>query len=1544
MSTALARITQLPAEKQELLASRLAPASFGQQRLWFLDQLHPDNPGYHIFTTVRLKGSLDVEALAAALNEIVRRHHLLRTSFPMIGRRLVQLVHPVAPLQMETFDLCSMDPHEREREVRRMARNEFERPFDLRQGPLLRASLVRMSDQEHVFFLTLHHIVFDGWSRRIFLGELAALYESCSRGAAARLPELGRQYGDFARWQRQWLSGEVLERQLVFWKERLKDAHSSLPLPFDRPRPKAQSSNGARCSIELPAALSDALRVLARESETTPFMLLLAAFKVLLCRYAGIVDISVGTPVAGRDRPELEGLIGFFVNTLVLRTDLSGDPPFSTLLGRVRDTALDAYAHQDLPFEKLVDELQPDRDLGVSPLFQVMFSMQNSAADAAAFPGLELAPLEFEPTAAQFDLTLSLVNTQDAIRGNLEYSSDLFEEVTIQGMIAHYRNLLEGIAADPDMRIRELPMLSQSERRLLLRDWNDTTLSAGRDRDLIEMFETHCEESSGRLALVADQKKVTYGELNRMANLLADRLIELGAGPERVIGIALQRGVDQVVAILATLKSGAAYVPLDVHLPLERLQFMLRDSQAAALVCRGDFAERLGVGLPTIDVEEDSIRSRPDRNPNVDVSRRNLSYIIYTSGSTGRPKGVLIAQEALLNFNLALSQAVYAPLGGLLRVGLNASFAFDASWQQLLQLFNGHTVFLIPDEIRRDGEELVSYLQRQQIDVLDCTPTHLQMMLAGGLESVPSLKAVIAGGETIDRDTWKRLGSHPRIAFFNVYGPTECSINSSGCRIQGGRPVIGRPWANYRLNVLDTAMQLAPPGVSGELFIGGEGLARGYVQRPRETAQRFVPDPFADEGGARLYRSGDFVRHRPSGELEFLGRRDEQVKVRGNRIELGEIESVLRQLPEIREAAAVVRVQAGRPQIVGYVAGPDAFDEAQTREHLKRKLPGYMVPSRFVLLDEIPYSVTGKLDRKALPQPEAERPDLEADFEGARSRKEEELVRIWQEVLGIEQLGIHDNFFELGGDSILTIQAVARANEAGIRITPRLIFQHQTIAELAAASEEVSIVSEQGRIRGQVELTPIQHWFFGLGLRDRNQWNQSLMFRGEGRLQADKLKKLLLRLAEHHDALRNRFRRDEAAWRQETADSESSVLFLSQTVPAGSPDEERSFIESKAARLQQTLDIENGPLAAAAYLELEGGRGWHLVLSIHHLVVDGVSWRIVLEDLMKGYQLLDDDEPLIFGPKTTSFQYWAQKLKERAEGEALRAEAEMWRDALRRPAVRIPLDLDGDNVESSARSVEVELSKEETEVLLREVPKAFNVRIDEVLLAAAASALVEWSGQQGGVLIDLEGHGREELFEEVDLSRTVGWFTSQYPVLLTPPKGPSAGAELLKAVKEQLRRIPDHGIGYGLLRYLSSSQRDSFQGVADAAVSFNYLGQLDRVLREDSLFSVAPESVGWIRGEQEKRSHILEISGSVSGERLAMRWRFSRNLHRESSIAGVAERFKSRLQELLQGSQSSQAEAYTPSDFSKARVNQKDLDKLLSRLKKADAGSARIGG
>jgi amino acid adenylation domain-containing protein len=1039
-----------------------APLSFAQQRIWFLDQLEPENPLYNIHTGVELLGPLNVPVLQRSIAEILRRHEALRTTFAVIDDRPFQVINKNADFKLPVNDLQELAESQRPSKVSAWAEEDARRRFDLTKGPLLRANLLRLGETEHVLLLTIHHIISDGWSVGVFVRELAALYEAYTAGRPSPLQELSIQYADFAAWQRDWLQGNRLEEQLSYWRAQLSDAPPLLELPTDRPRPPVQSYKGAHETLLLCESLSRSLKELSRREGATLFMTLLAAFSTLLYRYSSQRDILVGTPIANRNRAETESLIGFFVNTLIFRTRLSERMTFRELLGQVRETALEAYAHQDLPFEKLVEQLQPERSLSHSPVFQVMLDLQNAPMRDLELQGLRLTPLPFDSRMAKFDLVLTVGETDGRLSGQLEYNTDLFDAATIRRMARHLEHLLETAVSNADEQVSRLPLLTDDERRQILFEWNDTRVENQPALCIHELFEQQAAATPHAVAVVHKDEQLTYRELNERANKLAHHLRRLGTGPERLVGVCLERSVDAVVAILGVLKAGGAYLPLDPSYPHERLSWMSADA-GAQIVITEEYLEG----------NADEIETQLNADFKTTINSENLAYLIYTSGSTGTPKGVLVSHRNLVHSTFARFRYYQERLDSFL---LLSPFAFDSSVAGLFWTLCRGGMLVIPEEdSHQDPAYLAGLIERHSVSHLLGLPALYELILREARpRQLTSLRTVIVAGEPCPSELVQHHAETlPQAALFNEYGPTEATVWSSVYRFVPsvsfcGPVSIGRPLANTQIYVLDSQLQPVPIGVTGEVYIGGAGVARGYLNHPAQTAERFVPNAFSAKPGARCYRTGDLARFLADGNIEYIGRNDFQVKIRGYRIELSEIELALAQHPDVREA--VVLANKTNERLTAYVVLKEISSATtrQLKDFLKERLPDYMRPTSFVLLDALPLTTTGKVDRKALPTDQI---GVEANetYLAPRTPLEQVLAGMFSQILSLERIGADDSFFDLGGHSLLATQILSRVREAfQLELPLRKFFRAPTVAGLAAAILEDE--AERERVECSAEI------------------------------------------------------------------------------------------------------------------------------------------------------------------------------------------------------------------------------------------------------------------------------------------------------------------------------------------------------------------------------------------------------------------------------------------------------------------------------------------
>ncbi|RQO54942.1 non-ribosomal peptide synthetase [Pseudomonas sp. KBW05] len=1512
--------------------SQPVPLSYSQQRMWFLWQMEPDSPAYNVGGMARLRGVLDVGRFEAALQALVMRHETLRTTFPSVDGVAYQKVAAQTGLRMDWQDFSVLDETTRQQRLQQLADHEAHTPFNLETGPLLRACVVKAGERSHYLVLTLHHIVTEGWAMDIFARELSALYEAFIDERASPLAPLAVQYLDYSVWQRQWLESGERQRQLDYWTAQLGNEHPLLELPGDRPRPPVQSHRGELYRFDLSDDLAARVRAFNAERGLTLFMTMTATLAVLLYRYSGQTDLRIGAPVANRIRPESEGLIGAFLNTQVLRCQLSGQMNVAELFEQVRHTVIEGQSHQDLPFDHLVEALQPPRSAAYNPLFQVMCNVQRwEFQQSRELAGMTVEYLANDARATKFDLNLEVTDLDHRLGCCLTYSTDLFDEPRIARMAEHWRNLLEALIADPQQRLSELPLLSAAEQRVLQDSLGVEQGEHRLDHCIHQLFNQQALARGDAPALTFAGVTLSYRELNERANRLAWMLRERGVGPQVRVGLALPRSLELVIGLLAILKAGGAYVPLDPEYPLDRLHYMIEDSDIGLLLSDALMFEALGELPATVAcwcLEDDLpvLANYPaDELPFINLPQHQ-AYLIYTSGSTGKPKGVVVAHGEIAMHCQAVIE----------RFGMRAddcelhfySINFDAATERLLvPLLSGAQVVLRAQG-QWDAEEICALIRRHRINILGFTPSYgsqLAQWLATQQQTLP-VRMCITGGEALTGEHLQRIRAafQPEV-FFNAYGPTEtvvmplASLAPEQLEEGAGSVPIGSIIGDRVAYILDADLALVPQGATGELYVGGAGLAQGYHQRPGMTAERFVADPFARNGG-RLYRTGDLVRQRADGLVEYLGRIDHQVKIRGFRIELGEIETRLLEHEAVREAVVLALDSPSGKQLVAYLVS-DA-DHATLREalkaHLKAQLPDYMVPAHLIVLDSMPLTANGKLDRRALPQPDPEA--NRQHYVAPRNELESTLAAIWCAVLNVQQVGLDDNFFELGGDSILSIQVVSRARQAGIHFSPRDLFQHQTVQTLAAvATRSEQVTAEQGVLSGSSGLTPIQHWFFDTEIAQRQHWNQALLLKPLQLLDPHRLEQALLAVLEHHDALRLSFTQRDAQWHAEhLAVPQGGVLMQAQV---------RDMAQCTAlfTDTQRSLDLEHGPLLRA--LLVDGPEGQQrLLIAIHHLVVDGVSWRVLLEDLQNVYRQLSDGQSVSLPAKTSALRDWAARLQAYAGSESLREELGVWQAQLAGPALALPADRPHGSLRNrDADTVSVRLDAEHTRQLLQQAPSAYRTQVNDLLLTALARVLCRWSGQPSA-LIQLEGHGRETLFDDIDLTRSVGWFTSAYPLRLTPQAEQGAS---IKAIKEQLRGVAHKGLGYGVLRYLADDlTQQTMAALPSAEITFNYLGQFDQSFGSAALFHPLDESAGLAHDPDAPLPNALSVDSQVYGGELVLRWTFSRERHDQQTIREVADAYLAELHSLIAHCLRDDAGGLTPSDFPLAHLTQAQLDVL----------------
>lgn len=1534
---------------------RLSPQ---QKRLWALQS--GSGVPFYTWCAVRIDGELDVRVWQESLNQVVAQHEILRTTFQLLpGMTIpVQVIAEQASVSLELRN--STTPSSSEQNVVQFAAELAQREIDYTHLPLLRAELLGRSSHTHDFLLAAPALCADGPSLLILMRQIATAYAALKDAGEPPVVE-AMQYADFAEWQHELLELADGAAGRQYWKQFDSSAAQAQRISFEK-MSDGEDFQPDIIAVEISAATANKIREVAASYAASVSSFLLASWQTVLSRSTGWNELTIGVSFAGRRFPELAEATGLMASYLPIQCDITEGQRFDDLLRQANDRQREAERRQEyFSFPEV------GRDDSVVRLFPFCFESRSLPPDFAAV-GLRFTFLHQESCSEVFKLKLVCEESGAEIRVELQYDAHLLSSEDVTRFAQRLETLIAHASARPESSVTDLELLGAPERQLI-DSFNDSAHegSAEPGQCIHELFAAEAARNPARIAVVFESQQLTYTELNVRANQLAHHLRKLGAGPDVTVGLCLDRSVDLIVGLLGILKAGAAYVPLDPGLPSQRLNLLLDDAGARVLVTGSELAAAFGARLDRVvclDTDAEEIAAESATDPNSAVLDQNLVYVIFTSGSTGRPKGVAVEHRQLVNYVKAISAELDLPDGS--SFATVSTIAADLGNTAIFpSLCKGGTLHLIAEERATNADALADYFTSHQIDCLKIVPTHLSALLsASNPANVLPRRRLVLGGEACPVSLIERVQRlTPDCVILNHYGPTEGTVGAITNRltdlsktefagkdacalteksadgyVTSGTVPLGRPLANVQAYVLDQRRMPAPIGAPGELYLGGAGLARGYINRVDATAEKFVLNPF--RGNERLYRTGDLARFRSDGQLEFLGRTDDQVKVHGYRIEPGEIEVALRQHAQVVETLVVAREdQPGAKRLVAYVVARDRRQTSgmELRAFLGGKLPEYMTPSAFVFLDRLPLTLNGKIDRRALPAPDHSRPDGDKPFAAPRTEIEATLARIWSNVLGLDQVSVDDNFFDLGGDSILSIQIIARANQAGLGLTPRQLFQHQTVAELASvAGVAKAVVAEQGIVSGVVPLTPVQARFFENDQVDAQHYNQAMLLEVDGPADAALFGKAIAQLLLQHDALRLRFARTADGWVQTIARPDGAAPCELIDVSAIAVTAQEAAISEHAAKLQASLNLQNGPLIKVALFERGVELNSYLLIVIHHLAVDGVSWRILLTDVQAAYQELSAVAQVSLPPKTTSFKTWAERLTEHAQSSVLRDELPYWLARDTASTAQLPVDHDaGSNNAASARTVSVLLKADETRALLQEVPSAFRTHINEVLLTALVRTLAPWANARS-VVIDLEGHGREEIIAEVDLARTVGWFTTIFPVVLDYD-GQSAIA-VLKSVKEQLRAVPNRGIGYGLLRYASgdATVAGQLKALPQAEVRFNYLGQVDRALLDSAMFKVAPLPTGPAQSPRAARGYLLNIIASVTGGELRLEWTYSENIHQEETVAHLAQNYLAELRALISASATGEQMSYSPADFPRAKLSQADLNKVLSQLRKRE--------
>lgn len=1527
--------------------------SFAQQRMWFLNKLMGPSGVYNIPMVLRFNQDLDVDSLTKTLQVIVDRHEILRTKFIDTGSLAQQQSQEwVIELPVENIN--------DETQIQAQCAKEAQYPFDLENDRLMRARLFCSSNSgDYTLSLVFHHSIFDGWSQQILLGELEQCYEAISSGNTPSLTPLPIQYKDYAVWQRKVMKSERFTQQLDFWKAQLNDMPSLLELPCDRSRPSQQTFVGSSYQLSIPKALSDKLKQLSQDHSVSLFMTLQAVFAMLLNRYTNQNDIAVGTPIANRNKQELEKLMGFFVNTLVLRNQFSQDMTFIDFLGQTRDMVLASFDNQDIPFEMLVDELCPQRTISHSPLFQVMFVLQNApSSESSRETALNRVSLNSDVLGvaaqddlglAHFDLTLGLTETKDGLKGEFEYNVDLFDETSIARLANHYITLLESVVSNPEQSISQLPILSDSERNEQLQQWNNTKCDFPPHISLAEQFQNIAQIRGSAEAISDGVRALSYEELNCFANYFANKLIDSGVQPDMPVGVCMNRSVDNVIAVLAIIKAGGYYVPLDPEYPSSRLRVLAQDSGVAHIMIDRQSKEALSELFSCAELHEIGpmkLNGRVNKsNPKIRSHGSSIAYLNYTSGSTGKPKGVLI-EHANVSSLFASQSCICVEQDDV--VAQVANYSFDAfTYEMWAPLLNGAKLVVIDKETLLETDLFAKKLADEKVTALFLTTALFNRIALDYPQCFSPLKKLLFGGEAYSKEAISAFfNAQLETALIHVYGPTECTTFTTASQLdketfaKDGRAPIGRPLSNRHTYVVKNG-DLLPVGAVGELLIGGQSVARGYLHNSKLNKEKFIESSLAGEGKQRLYRTGDLVRYLANGEIEFVGRVDQQVKIRGFRIELDEVSNVLRQHEQISDALVIVlESKSGHKMLISYLAAEhnhSANLHSDVLAFAKENLPSYMVPDHLILLDKLPLNENGKVDRKQLPAVDLQTHMSSEEIALPESKTECILHEIWTELLGQSDISIDDNFFAIGGDSILSIQVVSRAKANNIQLTVKQLFEYQTIRALAkVASASVRTFSQQKSV-GKQELLPIQQWYLNSDSSALEHFHQSQLFSLPKEFDVTFVRQFAKACVERHDIFSLAFNLVDGHWNGEYQSLSIDTIdnLVEEVDLTGQSDAQRAALISEVGSLvKRNFDLSAGGLIRFVYFSSDNQEESRLLIGIHHLIVDGVSWRILTNDLQIAHSQWLNSKPIQLSSKTTSFQQWGEVLKEYGATDALNTQKSYWLKQLS-PCTEGEAftKISDTDTYDTAKTQVVELSQKQTQALLSETSTAYNTQTQDLLVTSLMQALYRWLGRSQ-MRISFESHGRAEIDESIDLSETIGWFTSVYPLKLSLTQSGSTISlpNSIKSIKERLRSVPDNGVGFGVLQHiLKDADITERLTQITSPVVFNYLGQLEQ--KHDTRgFTFASEDHGEDIGIGHKRTHTLGINCAVVGGALKINVDYHEQDHSKTDISNFVAFLSASLQDVISHCQHQHTTSYTPSDFPLVNdLSQSDIDSLTSK-------------
>lgn len=1505
------------------------PLSSAQKRLYILQQMDLSSTTYNIAQIVPIE-NIPKNQLEVAVKELISRHESLRTFFEIINDEPIQKIHDEVPLEIKYYEVKNSSENDN-------IFKQFVKPFNLNEVPLLRVGLIKTADNNCYLLIDMHHIISDGTSIELLRKDFKMLLNN------EKLEPLRLQYKDYSEWQNSEEQKEIIKKQEEYWIKTYSNEIPLLNLPYDYTRPTYQNFEGATVNFTLNKNITRKIKKLCKGTNSTLSITLLAIYNILLSKLSGQEDIIVGLPIAGRKHSDLENIIGMFVNTLAMRNYPKAELRFKDFLNDVKNNTLLAYENQEYQFEDLVEKIGVTRDFSRNPIFDVCFNMLNMGSFNDNTYKVE-ETYEHTSSLAKFDITLTAFETSDTININLEYATKLFNPNTINRFIEYFKKLIEEITFE--IKLSEIEIITETEKELVLYEFNDTIVNYPNDKTIHQLFEEQVERTPDNTVLVFENKEMSFRELNEKSNQLARVLRNKGVVPDSIVGLMVDWSFEMIMGIMGILKASGAYLPIDNEYPEKRKLFMLENSNAQILLTKNNIYKEFGYIGDVILLDDIKLHSLQSDNLPLINKSNDIAYVIYTSGTTDTPKGVMIEHTSAINTLLYLNKLY--PLEQNDSYLLKTSYCFDVSVSEIFcYLFNGARLVILKPGFEKDLDQLLLTIKENKITHINFVPSMFNMIAQSidsiDINSFKSLKYIFLAGEAFLKSMALPFKEYcDFIKLENLYGPTEATIYASGYSLQNLDTIsnipIGKPINNTDLYIINNFFLIQPIGVAGELLIGGTGLARGYLNRDDLTREKFIywePETgktynkdCKTESAIRVYRTGDLCRWLPDGNIEFLGRIDHQVKIRGFRIELGEIENQLLNIENIKETIVLAKEDhSGQKYLIAYIVSETEIEISELRGTLLKFLPDYMIPAHFVILNKLPLNSNGKIDRKLLPDPEIK----VKEYIAPRNEIEEILVEIWAEVLNIKKgkISIDSNFFELGGDSIKTIQIASRLNRHGIKLSVTDIFKHPRIEQLSTILKQSDKPISQDLVTGEIALTPIQVWFLNSGFTDIHHFNHSIMLCKRDRFDLTIIDKVFNELTTHHDLLRTTFEKNSNGYIQYNNGLDKNYYTIESHNLIGKKNYAK-LIEEKSTNIQKSINLATGPLLKIGHFITDNED--HLLIVIHHLLIDGISWRILFEDFSFAYNAVLNKNNIVFPPKTNSFKYWSEKLKEYANSPKLLKEQPYWEKAARDFVPPLPKDNKisrEQKINQNQRNIIVSFSEFETENILKNSCKTYNTEINDILLSALVHSVCKW-GNIESIMVELEGHGREQIIEDININRTIGWFTTQYPAILKYYEDIST---LIKETKENLRQIPNKGIGYGILKYL----REDKSLKAEPEICFNYLGEFTgngiNSFEDDLLYEFSNLSNGESIGPFMESNYTLNINGMTANKILSFTFGYNMYEYTEETIEKLTVLFKKNLLELSEHCIAKIEKEATPSDYGLKNVSLNDLNKLKSKIK-----------